>query len=363
MNDMTKPEALAAPGLERRGVLTGAGLATDLDLWRGYDAAASKLARRFQNLYALKSFDYEQPVALQKGAPQRLRKPYTARVAYADWGPADAPVIICCGGVANTAMRFSFLAAEMCDEYRIICMDWLGRGFSGWLADETEYTQATYTEQLRQLIAHLGSRAVTVLGSSLGGSVAIALAARHPRLVQRLVLNDIGPYIPSARRRRRSETLARFYVFRSPEEMLRRVGAAQKNDGPVSEDIRLFLTYFQTRWSSEDGGRVYRYDPRAMMAYRKDARHSLDQWEDWARVACPVMLLHGMESDALSPRTIARMRRNRGLTLAHIPQTGHTPLLSDRNQTHWIRHWLKGDGAEQQEFSVPYAPLRKVADS
>jgi pimeloyl-ACP methyl ester carboxylesterase len=335
--------------------------AADLpDIWRGYDSAAARLARRFQGLYALKSFDYQQPAALQQGVPARLRKPYTAKVAYTDWGPLDAPVILCCGGVANTAMRFSFLAAEMCDAYRVVCMDWLGRGFSGWLADESEYALATYVEQLRQLIVHLGKPPkVTLLGSSLGGSVAIALAARYPKLVARLVLNDIGPYIPKKRRQRRSETLARFYVFRTPQEMLRRVGAAQKNDGPVSEDIRLFLTYFQTRWSAEDGGRVYRYDPRAMTAYRRDAQHSLDQWPQWGQVSCPVMLLHGMESDALSPRTIARMRRGRALTLAHIPQTGHTPLLSDRNQTHWIRSWLNGDGQVSQEFSVPYAPLRK----
>ncbi len=347
------------PGMERRGMAAGAGLSADLARWRDYDAAAARLAGRFQGLYQLKTFDYQQPLAVQQGVPPRLRKPYAARVAYTDWGPQDAPAIVCCGGVANTAMRFSFLAAELCDTYRVICMDWLGRGFSGWLADEREYALATYVEQVRQLVAHLGVGAVTLLGSSLGGSVAIALAARHPRLVRRLVLNDIGPYIPSSRRRRRSETLARFYVFRSPDEMLRRVGAAQKNDGPVSDDIRLFLTYFQTRWSSEDGGRVYRYDPRAMQAYRQDAQHSLDQWAQWQRVRCPVMLLHGMESDALSPRTIARMQRHRGMTLAHIPHTGHTPLLSDRNQTHWIRTWLAGDGVQAQEFSVPHAPLRR----
>ena len=96
-----------------------------------------------------------------------------------------------------------------------------------------------------------------------------------------------------------------------------------------------------------------------MLAYRQDARHSLDQWARWERLRCPVMLLHGMESDALSQRTIVRMQRNRAMTLAHIPHTGHTPLLSDRNQTHWIRSWLKGDGGVAREFSVPHAPLRK----
>ena len=39
-------------------------------------------------------------------------------------------------------------------------------------------------------------------------------------------------------------------------EMLRRVGASQKNDGPLSDEIRFSLTFHQTRWSDDEGGRV-----------------------------------------------------------------------------------------------------------
>ncbi|MCU7375090.1 alpha/beta hydrolase [Paucibacter sp. O1-1] len=159
-------------------------------------------------------------------------------VAYTAWGPADAPVLLCCGGVANVAMRFSYLASDLSDRWRVVCMDWLGRGRSGWLAAEGDYSLATYAEQIRQMIAHLGDRPVTVLGSSMGGSATIAMMAKHPGLVERLILNDVGPHIPARRRRRRADTIARHYVFRQPSDLLRKVGASQKNDGPVSEDIR-----------------------------------------------------------------------------------------------------------------------------
>ena len=91
-------------------------------------------------------------------------------------------------------------------------MDWLGRGRSGWLAAEGDYSLPTYAEQLRQMILHLGGRPVTVLGSSMGGSAAIALMAsdtREPKLIERLILNDVGPHIPAKRRRRRADTIAR----------------------------------------------------------------------------------------------------------------------------------------------------------
>jgi pimeloyl-ACP methyl ester carboxylesterase len=108
---------------------------------------------------------------------------------------------------------------------------------------------------------------VILLGSSLGGSAAIELAARHPKMVSRLILNDIGPYIPKKRRKRRSQTLARHYVFRDPADLLRKIGASQKNDGPISDDIRFNVTFHQTKWSDEEGGRVYRHDVRALQAF------------------------------------------------------------------------------------------------
>jgi pimeloyl-ACP methyl ester carboxylesterase len=330
-----------------------------LTSWNDYMALASRVVGRFHGQFQQEHFDYEHPTRLQPGTPRRLRKPYKAVVAYTEWGPADAPVLLCCGGVANVAMRFHYLASDLCDRYRVVCMDWLGRGRSGWLAAEDDYSLATYTEQLRQTILHLGGRPVTILGSSMGGSAAIELISKHPRLVERLILNDVGPHIPARRRRRRADTIARHYVFRNPGDLLRKLGASQKNDGPVSDDIRFNLTFHQTRWSDEEGGRVYRHDVRAMQAYRRTAHRSVMQWAEWQAVQCPVLLVHGMQSDALFEPTIRRMSRGKDITVLHIPETGHTPLLADRNQIGFIRLWLQGDGPEGRACSVLYAQARE----
>jgi pimeloyl-ACP methyl ester carboxylesterase len=335
--------------------------------WGDYMGLASRVVGRFHGQFKLQHFDYHHPTRLQPGTPRRLKKPYSASVAYTEWGPADAPVLLCCGGVANVAMRFHYLASDLSladsstateGAYRVICMDWLGRGRSGWLAAEDDYSLATYAEQLHQLIQHLGGGPVTLLGSSMGGSAAIELIAKHPRLVSRLILNDVGPFIPASRRKRRADTIARHYVFRNPAELLRRVGASSKNDGPVSDDIRFNLTFHQTRWSDDEGGRVYRHDTRAMQAYRKGAHQSVSQWAQWGKVNCPVLLIHGMQSDALFAPTIKRMRLGKNIAVMHVPDTGHTPLLADRNHIEFMRQWLSGKVSGGTEWSVLHASAR-----
>jgi pimeloyl-ACP methyl ester carboxylesterase len=331
-----------------------------LNNWRDYMAQASRVVGRFHGQFDLQRFDYVHPVRLQHGTPLRLKKPYTVSVAYTEWGPADAPVIVCCGGVANVAMRFSFLASDLSDRFRVVCMDWLGRGRSGWMASEGDYSLPTYAEQLRQMILHLGVGPVTVLGSSMGGSSAIELMARHPKLINRLILNDVGPHIPGRRRKRRADTIARHYVFREPQDLLRKIGASQKNDGPVGDDIRFNLTFHQTKWCDEEGGRIYRHDVRAMQAYRRDAQKSLLQWDEWQNVNCPTLLIHGNQSDALFDPTIRRMMRGKQIQLMHIPDTGHAPLLADRNHIWFIRQWLTGEQMPEGEFSVLHAPPREA---
>ncbi len=338
------------PASGRRRVLTS---------WNQYMAVASQVVGRFHGQFRLGHFDYVHPRQLQPATPRRLKRDYTVSVTYSEWGPEDAPLVVCCGGVASVAMRFNYLASDLSDIFRLVCFDWVGRGRSGWLAAETDYSLATYVEQLRQVIVHLGGGPVTVLGSSMGGSAAIELAARRPEMIERLILNDVGPHIPARRRKRRAETLARHYVFRDPADMLRRVGASQKNDGPISDDVRFNLTFHQTRWSDDEGGRVYRHDVRALQAYRRDAQNSLLQWNVWRRIDCPILLIHGLQSDALLESTIRRMLRSKPITLMHLPDTGHAPLLADRNQIWFIRDWLLGNAIAEGQWTVLHAAPRE----
>jgi pimeloyl-ACP methyl ester carboxylesterase len=95
-----------------------------------------------------------------------------------------------------------------------------------------------------------------------------------------------------------------------------------------------------------------------MQAYRKDAQTSLRQWGAWSKLRCPILLIHGLMSDALLPQTILRMQKTKPIAVVHVPDTGHTPVLSDRNQTWFIRDWLLGGTTAQNEWTVLHAALR-----
>lgn len=334
------PAGAAARAQTRLSILLAARGITDPQTmgWEDYLALAAAVDEEF----AHQRDEHVLELACRRdGEPIAM----TVRTAYTVWPGPSARTVVCAGGIANTAHRFDFLGADLAGRFRTIALDWAGRGCSGWLPDVEDYGFAAYVHQLQALIEHLGVGPVTVIGSSIGGSAALCLAAARPDLVGAIVLNDSGAFMPWQRRQRRAMTVGRHYVFRQPADMFRRSGAAQKNDGPVEDAVLLHNSYHQTRWSDADGGRVYRHDLRALLAYRDMAREDLDLWPIWAQVACPVLMLHGLESDALTQETLDRMREIRPFSCIRVPATGHTPALSCANQLALITSWL--DDPEQ----------------
>ncbi len=309
--------------------------------WGDYHVMLDLITRSFQYLPEKSGFQYIHPVHLQD-SELGIGKPYHAPVSYSDTKNGAEPVIAI-GGLINTKHRFDFLANDVHQDLRIIALDLCGRGDSGWLAEQTDYSIDTHVEQLRQFMDHLGLPSCCLLGSSLGGSIAIRFASQFPDRVKQIILNDSGPYIPKKRRRRRSIAIARHYAFRTPAEMLRKTAISMRHSGATHDSSLFYNQHYKTRWSEEESGRIYRHDIRAMLTYRATATKSLNQWKYWNHIKCPVLLLHGLESDALSDKTINVMRANPLLSVIHVHGAGHTPSLSDGELNQWIADWVLDD--------------------
>ncbi|MGA5411249.1 alpha/beta fold hydrolase [Streptomyces lavendulocolor] len=73
--------------------------------------------------------------------------------------------------------------------HRSLLIDLLGHGISDRPAD-FDYTLEAHADALAEALNRAGVTGAEVIAHSMGGSVAVVLAARHPRLVSRLVLVD-----------------------------------------------------------------------------------------------------------------------------------------------------------------------------
>ena len=202
--------------------------ATVQNIWAEYEAIFNSVAERYRGKYTTEAFDYHHTINARDAYPEHNPRPYNVKVRYKLWGKPKKPLLVCLGGVANVAHRFDEIALALQTSHQVACLDWVGRGSSGWMHHETDYRLETYVEQVLQLLENFGDRPFSLLGSSMGGSVAIALAAKFRGRIQRLILNDTGPFFHPERRTRRAEILSRYYVYKTPQEILRKIGASQK---------------------------------------------------------------------------------------------------------------------------------------
>lgn len=256
--------------------------------------------------------------------------------------PAGAPVVVCLHGLTRNSRDFEDLATHLAEGYRVIVPDVRGRGLSARDPEPANYKIPVYLRDLEILFAGLGAEKVALIGTSMGGLIAMTLAATQPGLVSRIVLNDIGPELEPAGLER-----IRQYAGRSPAvtdwheaiAQLRRIFAPAWPDLPAA------------RWEAI-ARRSYRKNAAGMLepdadpmigeVVRNAAGASRDLWPLWAALRpIPVLALRGELSDLLSAQTLSRMQREKpDLQAATIANRGHTPLLDEPECLRYIDRFL-----------------------
>jgi len=101
-------------------------------------------------------------------------------------------------GLFGAGRNWGGIQKRLAQRHRVLAPDLRNHGESPHTA---QMGYAEMAEDIAELIAGRGLRAPAVLGHSMGGKVAMALALRHRGMVGRLVVADIAPvkYPPSLR--------------------------------------------------------------------------------------------------------------------------------------------------------------------
>lgn len=243
------------------------------------------------------------------------------RFHYREWGSEDASPLLILHGLSGHAWEFDNVAAALADRFHVFVVNQRGHGASEWAQT---YSPDIMADDIRAIIEELGTGRVSVIGHSMGAINAYHVAARHPELIERLVLLDAGPdderwrvvtdaFIPTLQRWSATS-------YADPEEAITEyVGDAS---GPSAEELGRFVR--NNLRQREDGRWEWRFDTAGISRYFHALASETSQLEMLQRVQCPTLVVRAGDSWVLLPTAAQRMVQHLPSgRLVEIPGAGH----------------------------------------
>ncbi|MCF8480739.1 MAG: alpha/beta hydrolase [Rhodospirillum sp.] len=244
----------------------------------------------------------------------------------------DAPPAICVHGLTRNGRDFDLLAESLSRHRRVYCPDVVGRGRSDRLADPMGYNNPAYAADMVPLIARTGADKVDWVGTSMGGLIGLILAALPNSPIRRLVLNDVGPFIPKAAMARIRDYVGYDPTFKDRNALEAHLRKVHATFGSLT-DAQWAAMAEHGHWKTDEGCYKLACDPAIAAFIKLGEAADVAIWQLWDAVTCPVMVVHGVESDLLLPETLEEMKgRGPGCEVLDVPRVGHAPALMDPAQ-------------------------------
>ena len=191
----------------------------------------------------------------------------------------------------------------------------------------TDYTPRFFARSMRKLLEAVGAEEAVVVGNSMGGRVALELAARSPDRVKALAL--LSPAVPGLRVRyllgfmKVIPTEIGVIPFPVRERLMKFVlGQLFVHPEVLTEEARLA--------AADEFIRIYRH-PEARMAFFDSLRHVVTEppkpfWARMERVRQPALVVWGEQDRLLPVRLAPRLAQALpNSELLVLPEVGHVP--------------------------------------
>ena len=262
------------------------------------------------------------------------------RLTYYEWGDVANPrVVVCVHGLTRNGRDFDTLARALAPQLRVICPDVAGCGVSQWLSHKQDYGYPIYLADMATLIGRTGADQVDWVGTSMGGLIGMMLAAQLQTPIRRLLMNDVGPFIPRAALERLAMYVGKAPRFATLDELERYLRFVLEPFGALTDEQWRHLATHSSR-QSDDGSFGMCYDPAIADAFAGSLQDVV-LWPIWDAIRCPTLVLRGKESDLLLRGTAEEMRR-RGpqAQLLEFAGIGHAPALMADDQIAAVRDFL-----------------------
>lgn len=238
-------------------------------------------------------------------------------IAYSELGSGPAVVLV--SGFGLTRELWDRQVRELAPSCRVVCVEQRGHGESG--KPLTGYRIPELAQDLAAVLDALRVTSATVVGHSLGGQAAFALAARRPDLVAKLVLvgsngvrasrSSAFPFGPSP------ESMARLVTSEQRDRIRsRRTTLAHGFHEPPTEDV--------LRWLLRESLKMPSWS--AVACYR--SMIEADLLAGLARVTMPVVQIVGRQDPVCDHEGAAWVSdRLADSRLELLADCGHYPML------------------------------------
>jgi pimeloyl-ACP methyl ester carboxylesterase len=258
--------------------------------------------------------------------------------------PRRVPVL-CLPGLTRNCMDFARLAAHIIPRRSVITPDMRGRGRSQYDVNWLNYHPLTYVDDVWSVLQQLSTPRVVVIGTSLGGLMAMLMTMMRPQSVAAVVLNDVGPELNPSGAQRIYSCVGRLPPVANWEQavaQMRTIFSAALPDLSPQQWRDFTEASFLV---DERGVPQLAADPKIGELLRLVAPGLLPgMWLAFAALRIvPTLALRGALSDLLSSKIFDHMQREHPRMLAvTVPNRGHAPMLDEPESLAAIDDFLDG---------------------
>lgn len=260
------------------------------------------------------------------------------KLHYVEWGCESTPTLLLIHGGRDHCRSWDWVAERLAERYHIVAPDLRGHGDSEW-SKGGAYSEVHFIQDVAQLVHQKALAPLTVIGHSLGGSIALLYAGvfpqnvtklvaieglgRAPQLVEEYEATPTGDRLSGWIEARREGTRR---VARKYTTLAQAAARMCEANARLSEQQARHLTIHGT-YQNEDGSYSWKFDREMHLGAGPGGMPYEDQYSLWRRIACPVLLIRGTESWASDPDIDGRARHFQDSRLVNIEGAGH-----------WVHH-------------------------
>lgn len=254
------------------------------------------------------------------------------RLHYRDYpGSPGKPPLLCLHGLTRNSRDFTHFADRYSPRFRVIALDFRGRGESDYDPLPARYTPLTYAADVIELLDQLGIPQAVFVGTSLGGLVTMTMAVMAPQRIAAAILNDVGPELTTAGLDHIQRYVGKDVRFRGWDEAAAAIAASQGSAFPgYSHADWLAMARRNCR---EDNGEIrFDYDMAIADVFNTAGpTPRIDLWPLFATLGQkPLLVVRGEISDLLSESTRVKMHAAvPSMRSVTVPGIGHAPTLDE----------------------------------